>query len=127
MATLTTLRAYAGAAGIVILLLCGCGAPPPRVPPGAGEAGMKPAVATMIEAVIVDVRPDARTLTVKESREHATWMVSLAEQSRIFGAGQPDMRLEDLGVGDHVRISGTSRIDLILKADAIELLDRSPN
>lgn len=80
-------------------------------------------VLTMFDAVIVDVRADARVLTVKEDRTHATWMVSLPDPVRITGPGRADMRSDELMIGDHLRISGTSSIDLILKADTIDLLD----
>ncbi len=83
-------------------------------------------VPTMIEAVIVDTRPEARALTVKDVREHATWMVSYAEDVRIFGPDRPEMKPEELEIGSRVRISGTSRIELILRADEIELLDGTP-
>jgi hypothetical protein len=113
-----------------LALLVGCA---PRVAnaPATTQRGPTSAVSatpvpTMIDAVIVDVRTDVRVLTVKEDRTHETWMVSLPDPVRISGAGRPDMRCDELTVGDHVRISGTSSIDLILKADTIELLDNVP-
>jgi hypothetical protein len=123
MAMIRTSGRTVPAMGLAALLLCACAAAPPRTPPESGGAMEMAPVPTTIEAVIVDSRPEARALTVKDVREHATWMISFAEEVRIFGLERPEMRLEDLGIGDRVRISGTSRVELILKAHEIELLD----
>ena len=79
-------------------------------------------IPTMLEAVVVDARPEVRTLTVKDVMDHETWMVSLAEDARIFGPGKPEIRLEEVEIGTRVRISGTSRVELILRAEQIEVL-----
>jgi len=75
----------------------------------------------VMDAVIVDVNPDAGTLTVKDDRSHDTWTIAVGTDTRILGPDAGSVALGDLRIGANVQIRGRSRIPWILIAEEVSV------
>jgi len=104
---------------LAVALLAGCAGAPPRGP--HRDMVPQPTVINM-DGVIVDVRADAGTLTVKEDQAYDTWTVAVEPGTRIRGADALPATLADLKIGDRARIIGSSRVSWVMTASEIEVL-----
>jgi hypothetical protein len=88
-----------------------------RGPAGGGEPIDLPAEALILmRAIIVDVNPELRTITVKEDRVHETWTVAVTDETRIVSSDGALLVLEDLRIGQRLQIRGRSRYQAIVTA-----------
>ena len=76
----------------------------------------------LLDGTIVDVNERTGTITFKEKSDYTTWTIGVGEDARIVSAGQGLLSLEELRVGDRVRVSGRSRVSQVMIADEIWIL-----
>jgi len=78
----------------------------------------------LMEAVIVDLNADARTLAVKDVLNHETWtVVTDSLKTTIRGLDGGEIGLADIQIGQKVRIHGNSRVESVIDADQIDIED----
>jgi hypothetical protein len=109
----------------LLTISSGCGPPPP--PDDGSKSALPAGEPILMDAVVVDVDPDTWKLAVKDTREYATWTVvvdSLNTTIRDPGGGA--IALEDLEIGTKVEIRGSSRVELVIDADWIDVEQVDP-
>jgi hypothetical protein len=108
------------AAGVSILLVAGamggCYV--------AAEGELPPAVVLVMRGVIVDLNPEAGTVTVKKDETYETWQVAVVASTRVRAGDGRYLELADLRLGERIELRGTSRVlDLITVYEIISLED----
>ena len=100
-------------------VFAGCAAPPP---PPVGEGEVPPARIVVLEGTVVDLDAQAGRLLVKEPDRRGTWTVAVQRGARIETDAAASVALEQVRIGDRLRVTGRSRIESILIADEILIL-----
>jgi hypothetical protein len=110
---------------VIALLIAstGCAA----LVPQSERQSLPPEVFEVMEAWIVSLDEELRTLTVKATDTYETWTVSVVEQTRIRAFEDDYLTMSDLQVGDRIEIRGSSRISNHVTAAEIERIDRRPD
>ena len=115
----TLKRSVSALAFLIALLAAGCAARAPR----AMDIDVVPSPSLMLlDGTIVDGNERTGTITFKEKSDYTTWTIGVGEDARIVSAGQGLLSLEELRVGDRVRVSGRSRVSQVMIADEIWIL-----
>ena len=106
---------------VAVSCLLGCASPPPS---GREPTRLSPATVEFLPAVVVDLDPEGETVTVKETTRYETWRVAMAGEPVVRTADGTRVGIAELRIGDRVEIRGTSRVEGLITAYEITLVDR---
>ncbi|MBD3160897.1 MAG: hypothetical protein GF346_01950 [Candidatus Eisenbacteria bacterium] len=106
---------------VALFCLLGC-AGAPR--PGQDPDRIPPATVEYLPAVIVDLDPEGRTITVKETNRYETWRIVVREDRVVRTADGSPVGIAELRIGDRVEVRGMSRVAGLITAYEVTLVER---